>query len=235
MVHIQAKKGFGWASAVGVPMDYDDAFQEASLAFLTAQEGFDPEAGYKFSAYYTMAAFSQFRKAIGVLSGVKNLNSVQKTAVQAIKDENEQRKAQGLAPLTEQFYGLNAMHFSALDMEDGEAFEQNLQSGFETPEEILMAKQSWQECENRLSPLARLMVEWLCEPPPALLRELEAQGAHSDYRVELGEHSQSRHPEVSLASIGRFLRLSDDVKRGDVMLAEAEIEKVCAELETGAI
>ncbi|UUZ75403.1 hypothetical protein LP414_27185 [Polaromonas sp. P1(28)-13] len=78
IIHMQAKFGLKWAHGAGVRMDYDDMFQEASLAFLAAAKGYDPETGLKFSTYFTKVAFSQFRQTIGVMTGVKNLNTTQR-------------------------------------------------------------------------------------------------------------------------------------------------------------
>lgn len=42
-----------------VPVDYDDVLQEASMAFVKASKGFDPERGFKFITYLGAAIASR--------------------------------------------------------------------------------------------------------------------------------------------------------------------------------
>ena len=227
LVHNQAKQGFKWAQGAGLALDYDDMFQEASLAFVLAAETYDPESGFKFSAYYTKAAFSQFRKTIGVMSGVKNLNTLQRNEIAARKALNKERLAQALPELPNCNYGLRPLYFSHMTDTDGgehrDSFESGLMSECQSPEEILEHKQEWEKATDKLSPLAQLVVGWLRNPPPALLKELAGQMAHADELNEHGIRVYGLRDGLSIQNIGKFLQMISNVPEGELMLVKAEL------------
>lgn len=234
LVHTQAKFGFKWAQGAGLSMDYEDMFQEASEAFLLAANGYKPETGLKFSTYYTKAAFSQFRKTIGVMTGVKNLNDDQRAEIAARKEENKKRAAAAMAPLLDCNYGLNPMAFSHMGVEgeeDGHPFEESLESEVASPEEILEFKQTWERATANLSPLAQLIVEWLRNPPPELLKELNCQMVHADRRNLHGLRAYGLRDGLTIANIGKFLKLVSNVSDGELTLAKAELEELTKRIE----
>lgn len=228
LVHTQAKFGFKWAQGAGLAMDYEDMFQEASEAFLLAAAGYRPESGLKFSTYYTKAAFSQFRKTIGVMTGVKNLNPDQRAEIAARKEENKRRAAAAQAPLPDCNYGLSPVAFSHIGAADegGQVFEESLESEVASPEEMLEFKQQWEQATANLSPLAQLVVEWLRDPPPELLKELNCQMAHADRRNEHGLRAYGLRDGLTIANISKFLKLISNVSDGELMLAKAELEEL---------
>lgn len=233
LVHMQAKRGFKWAQGAGLSLDYDDMFQEASLAFVVAANGFDPDTGLKFSTYFTKVAFSEFRKSIGLMSGVKNLNPGQRTEIAARNEENARRAAAAQEPLPNMNYGLNAIPFSALDGsgdEEGSIFESGIEGSAMTPEEILDFKQTFEQAKGKLSPLARLVMDWLIDPPAEMVRELACQDAYAEECVAQGVRSGTRRDGVTIASIGKFLCLTGEVTKGQVMLAEAELRQVAKQI-----
>lgn len=71
LVHGQARRGFAWAQLAQAPFSYEDMFQEASLAFVLAWRGFDPDAGVGFPAYYARVAHGQLRQAIGRMTDIE--------------------------------------------------------------------------------------------------------------------------------------------------------------------
>lgn len=227
LVHMQAKFGFKWAAGAGLSsMSYDDMYQEAALACLLAIEGYDPDTGLKFSAYYTKVAFSQFRKTIGQMTGVKNLNATQKAEICERKEENKRRGAAALPPLKDCSYGLRPMAFSDVltDDEDSDGFDQSLASDARTPEELLEFKQNWNAAMAKLSPLAQLVVSWLKDPPPELLRELQGQDAHAARCIEQGVRRRQKSNEgISIHSIGKFLDMVTDLPKNELLLVEAEL------------
>ncbi|MEJ7805262.1 MAG: hypothetical protein WKG03_05000, partial [Telluria sp.] len=83
LIHLQAKKGFKWADGAHSNLTYEDMYQVASIAFCIAAEGFNPDLGHKFSTYYSMVAFSEFRKEIGIMTGVKKLDQAQRDEIEA--------------------------------------------------------------------------------------------------------------------------------------------------------
>lgn len=238
LVHFQAKRGYAWAQGAGLALDYDDIFQEASVAFLLAAEGFDPERGIKFSAYYTTAAFSRFQKAIGVMTGVKNLNPTQREEIANRKEENARRAAAAEAPLENMNYGLSPMAFSHISLgseEDGSLnFEDALVSDAGTPEQIFELKQDWEVATSNLGPLARLMLEWLEDTPDELARDFEAQSAHSDFRMACGLRPLRGSREgVSINNIGRFLQRVWGITDGELAVAKAQLERMTDTLRRG--
>lgn len=218
LIHLQAKVGHKMAMLNGVHLDYEDWFQEASLAFVNAAAQFDPNAGWKFSAYFTKVCFSQFRKTIGQLTGVKNLNADQRAEIAERTAENKRRGAAGQNCLDAMRYGIHPISFGDVgtSLEDGVAFEETVPADTPTPEQALQAKQTVQRCAQQLSPLAQLVVEWLRDPPPELLREIQAQAAFADRCNLAGERAAIRSREgLCLTNIGQFLKLVgvEDVER----------------------
>lgn len=233
LVHLQAKHGLHWAKGAGAALDYEDMYQIASEAFLVAAQGYDPDAGYKFSAYYTMTAFSHFRKEIGLMTGVKNINAGQKAEIIERKEENARRRAAGVAELPDIRYGVRTTSFTDMnrDGEDADPFEQTLACDAMTPEEALEFKQVWAEITGNLSPLAALIVEWLRDPPAALLDELRKQEAYAGEADKVGKRTYGLREGVTIKAIGKFVRLVSDVPRGELIKAEVELEKVVEAIE----
>lgn len=235
LVHLQAKQGFRWAHGAGSGLDYEDMFQVASAAFCIAAAGFNPDAGHKFSTYYSQVAFTEFRKEIGIMTGVKNLNEGQRAEITARKEENKTLRAAGKAEKPEMNYGLAPMHFSAMtvpgDDDISTPFEAALASDNMTPEEHVEARQMWAKHAANLSPLARLMVDWLCDPPDALLDDLDAQRAHADQCNAMGKRTYGLRDGVTIAAIGKFLQMIGDVTKRELVLAEVELNKVVELIE----
>lgn len=228
LVHLQAKFGYKWAQGAGLSLDYEDMFQEASVAFVLAAEGYDPDSGLKFSTYYTKAAFSQFRKTIGVMSGVKNLNPDQRAEIAERKLENKRRAAAALAPLPDCNYGLNPIMFSHIGTrdEDGYIFEETIDSETSSPEEILEFKQLWEQATSELSPLAALVVEWLRDPPPELMKELHCQMLHADHLNEVGGRAFGLRNGLTVNNIGKFLKMVTDVEEEELIKVKAELDQL---------
>jgi len=237
LVHFHAKRGYAWAQQAGVPLDYEDVFQEASVAFVLAQRGFNPDAGVKFSAYYSRAAHSQFSKAIGKFTGVKRLNDDMKAEVAARGEENARRRAAGEKELPSMNFGIGMSNFSDLEAmgEDGaEPFESSIDSEVESPEQIVETKQLMAQAMANLSPLASLIVNWLRDPPPALVKELQSQRAHALHADEIGVNVRSMKEGISLVSVKKFLALVGNVTERELVLAEAELRRAVREIEEAA-
>lgn len=236
LIHLQAKQGFKWAHGAGSGLDYEDMFQVASAAFCIAAEGFNPEAGHKFSTYYSQVAFTEFRREIGIMTGVKNLNDEQRAEIAARKAENKQRRKDGLPELPEMNYGLAPVRFGDMTVqgEEGEAatpFEATLAAECMSPEEQLERRQVWEQATANLSPLASLIVDWLRDPPEELVREIEAQRAHADQCNAVGKRAYGLRDGLTIAAVSKFLQLIGDVPKRELMLAEAELMKVVEAIE----
>lgn len=64
LVHIVAKALHSRLMAYKMGTTYEDAFQEASYAFVTAVRGFDESKGFKFSTYFSKTAHTHLTKVI---------------------------------------------------------------------------------------------------------------------------------------------------------------------------
>ena len=233
LVHLHAKKGLKWADGAGCGLDYDDLFQIASVAFCIAADGFKPEMGLKFSTYYSTVVFSEFRREIGIMTGVKNLNPAQRNEIDERNEHNRQRAGQGLAPLPTMNYGIRATPFSSMPTPyEDDLFEDSLASETGSPEEIVAFRQTLAMATEALSPLAQLVLNWLHDPPPELVREVEAQAAHADLRVSRGLRGQKGGRDgISLTAIRKFLALVGNVRKEEWLLAEAELMNVVKQIE----
>lgn len=237
LVHFHAKRGFAWAQQAGVPLSYEDMFQEASMAFVVASRGFDPDSGNKFSTYFTRAAHSAFSKAVGRFTGVKRLNDDMKAEVAERDEENARRRAAALPELPSMQYAIPTSNFSELEAmgEDGsEPFESSLTADCQSPEEIVETKQLMERAMAQLSPLASLIVDWLRDPPPELVKELQSQRAHAIYADEQGVHARAMKEGISLVSVKKFLTLVGGATERELILAEAELRRAVIQIEEAA-
>jgi DNA-directed RNA polymerase specialized sigma24 family protein len=78
-------KSFSMAQRRGLPLEFDDIFQEASVAYCRALKGFKPEKGYKFITYLGTAIMT--RLANFTVSAKRQLIG-QTRSLDAMVDEN---------------------------------------------------------------------------------------------------------------------------------------------------
>lgn len=227
LVHVVARKCYGWTKALGISLDYDDVFQEVSLAYVTAQRGYNPDLGIKFSAYLTRAALNQVRKTIGAMTGLKRLNDKDREALRRIKEENEHAVACGEKTVPS-YMGLSVVYIEDLGSDEMENPLDMFASQDATPEEKVIAEKEWEYVRKNLSPLAQMMADMLSNPPKLLLDEIEAQNAYLDLALEKGEIRRARRPSLSLKSIAEFIHLGGSVRREKLLLAENELLKAVA-------
>lgn len=236
LVHMQAKVGERMGQINGVHLEYQDWVQEACIAYLKAVEGYDPATGFKFSAYFTKAAFSHFRKVIGRMTGVKSLNGNQRDEIAERNEENNRRRAAGEADLPNIQYGIRPMNFGDLrlfrDEEDQAPFEEALPSDMLSPEQQLEMAQEVDDAVAKLSPLAQLVVEWLRDPPPELIREVNATAAHADLCTEQGiTAAKNSRKGLTIDAIGSFLQVAGVPKVATQMsTVKRELDELSARL-----
>lgn len=223
LVHFHAKRGYKWAKQCGLTMDYDDMVQEASVAFVIASEGFNPDAGVKFSAYFTQVAFSQFRIVIGKMTGVKNLNPTQRKEIADRKEENVALRLAGKQEMPAISYGLQPASFSDISADgESDSFESSVASSARTPEEVLEFRQVVDQQIKKLSPYAQIMVDWIKDPPPELSEEIERCRAFSRASNEVPYLSD----ELSINTVGRFLGLVAGLSVGQIAAVKSELFKL---------
>lgn len=235
LIHMQALSGMKWAQGAGAGgvLGYEDMFQVASLAFHLAAAGYNPDSGYKFSAYFTKVAFSEIRKEIGIITGVKNLNEEQRAEIAARKEENQRRRAAGERELPDVNYGLAPVLFSdiAFESEGGESFEATLSASAATPEEQIEQTDLWAKEEAALSPLARIIVDMLREPPEQLLQEIAAKRAYADECTAYGKRAYGLRDGITLAAVCDFLALVGDLTKRELTLAQGELMRAVDRIE----
>lgn len=239
LVHFHAKRGFARAQQAGVPLTYEDIFQEASLAFVLSTRGFNPDMGVKFSAYYTRAAHTQFTKAIAKFTGIKRLTDDMKEEIAARDEENQRRRTEGRKELPSMRYDVMATNFSDIGNANPEddshtPFEQTIPGEYQSPEEIVETRQLMAQAMANLSPLASLIMEWLQDPPPALLEELASQRAHALHADEQGVSVRGMDDGISIKSVRKFLTLMGEVSEREFVRAEAELRRAVKQIEEAA-
>jgi hypothetical protein len=237
LIHMQAMNGYRWAQGAGAGgvLDYNDMFQVASLAFYVAAAGYNPDSGHKFSTYYTQVAFSEFRKEIGIITGVKNLNEGQRAEIAARKEENGRRRAAGMRELPDIRYGLEPTQFSNMPLGDDirdEPFEAALadRDGIDPATRIEQAD-LWAKEEAGLSPLARVIVDMLRDPPEQLLQEIAAKRAYADECTAFGKRAYGLRDGITLAAICDFLALIGDLTKRELTMAQGELMRAVERIE----
>lgn len=117
---------------------------------------------------------------------------------------------------------LGVTSISRLD-DDGESFELELFSDSGSPEQILEARQTLDEIERELTPLAGKLLEILIEPPRALENEWEAARSLGVERTQ----------EMTLSFAGRYLRVITGASGREIDAACREVRALRGRLNAG--
>lgn len=213
LIHLITKKLFGWTQSLNLPMEYDDVFQEVSLAFVTAAAGYDDSLGIKFSAYLNRAAHNQIRKTVGVMTGLKRLNDGEKEELARMKEQKQ----------TPEFMGLSYTSFEDMLNEDGGSVLDILPSPQIDPAEEAAFQSDWNKEVRALSPMARKIADIIKNPPVEFLEELECQYEHSMIAVNMNRADRAVKPFITLRSVSDFLTALTGCDRETMILAEAEL------------
>ena len=196
LVHAVSKKGYARLQAAGIGLDYDDVFQEMSVVFLKAYEGFDESLGNRFTTYYYMAAF----------------NKINSWAQKMI----DERLRYGVVSIEE----MN----SKSDGEDFN-LEEILMKDNATPEAIYACSEFVAQIRDQLSPLAFLILEWVVEPPKEFMDELAKAEAHIQYAKSLGYERRFMN-HISPRYVGQFIVMLGGVTESEVRSALAELRNL---------
>lgn len=160
LVHSVSRKGFARLTAAKVGIDYEDVFQEMSMVFLKAYQGFDQSRGFKFSTYYYMAAYNR-------------LNAW-------ATDMIDERVKHGVVSIDE----LNEAGGEEMSLSETLLVDDT------TPEDNVRAMQLLTHIKNKLSPLAGLILQWSIEPPPEVVQQIQAAQMNADYGRSRGLNSR---------------------------------------------
>lgn len=229
LIHLITRKCMGWVMALGVKLDYDDVFQEVSLAFVTAARLYDPSTGIKFSAYLTRAAYNQIRKTVGTMTGAKRLNEKEKQLLTQLQEDNKGLVAAGQETKST-YFGLSVVSIDDMASEDGQNPIDMFACVGKNPEQVASETQEWENALSRLSPVAHVLADMLKEPPAALLSELHSQFEHEKIAVEMKQMAKATRPFVTLKAVSGFVAKISDVTPAELLKAEAELISAAAKI-----
>lgn len=151
LVHTIARRGFARLAAARVPIDYEDVFQEMSMVFVKAMNGFDESKGFKFSTYFFMAAYNRLNAWAG--------------------DMIEERLKHGVVSV-EELAGDSGEDFS---------LEEILYVDEATPEAHYRVTELLEHIVRKLSPLAGLILTWSIAPPPEVMDSVRKAQLQAEY------------------------------------------------------
>lgn len=197
LVHHLARKAYGRLQGIGAAMPYDDMVQELSLVFLRAYELFDPNMGNKFSTYFTFAAYNRINKI-----------------VETYEIERVRLNIRSVEEID-----------SYTDCEGSGSFAETVPCDRQRPDEAYEAKRTAQDIYGNLSPLAKLIVGWLAEPPAFVLSEFAKAQAHVEYSKSLG-YSKRAVTGLRILFICDLIRLVSDVSKAEISYARDELKAV---------
>lgn len=140
LVHTFARKGWGRMIAAHVNVQYEDVYQEMSIAFLKATKAYDPEKGYSFTAYAGRAIWNEFNRY-----AKKHIAERMELGLTSMGDLNR-----------------NDGEDSSLSIDE---FVASPERG---PEDNLMRKQEILENLRALSPTAKFLVAQMISPSKEL-------------------------------------------------------------------
>ena len=144
LIHKVCQKVFKRVLSMGHVIEYSDLQQEASITMMKAYRGFNPDMGFKFSTYFTRAAFNDLNRYL------RNYDRERSEAFQ-----------------------VSSMDAAVSEDGDYLNIEATIDGGHGSPEQVLEAAQLEQEINGRLSPLANFLLDLSIEPNEQMEREWE--------------------------------------------------------------
>lgn len=196
LIHVVAKKGWGRLQRVGAQYPYEDIYQELSITFIKAFDGFNDNLGNKFSTYF-------------VTSAQHHVNKIVK-AYEIERMELKMRSVEEMASWSE----------------DGEGSECDLVASEDlTPEERCEFMESIEAMEAKLSPLAMQILTLALDPPEFLEREFHAASSHAKCSRDSGTEKRATR-SLNVAFVCDFLDKTRIAKPLDIRMARLEIGRV---------
>jgi RNA polymerase sigma factor (sigma-70 family) len=195
-VHTIARKCYGRLQGMGAALDYDDVFGDVRIAFLEAHQKFDPTKGFEFNTYFARSAYNKLNRVAG--------------------DVEEERITNGVRS------------FEELTTDDDMHAVERIACQAITPEQWMEQREAADAMERvveRLSPIAGLIVEWIAQPPKALLEEIAKHQAHAEYARSVGENMRS-FAGVNVSFICKFLRMTMPERAKEITAAGREVREL---------
>ena len=187
-------------SQSGIAVDFNDIYQVASEAFIRCYQGYDPTSGFQFSTYFWKSAMNAVNAAFSPL----------------IRERME--------------YGTVSVEEMTANASRGEDDEVSMADvvlkDTTDPQSLVAIREFLADVDARLSPLAKLILNWLIDPPDDLLEAIESQTAHAIYARSLGFVRRAPTLNLRPRAIGSYLIDIHGVDRGKVRLALEEIKQV---------
>lgn len=197
LVHAVSKKGYARFSGLGVSMDYDDIFQEMSVVFLKAYEGFDDSKGFKFTTYFYMAAFNKLNSWLQKLADERILHGV--VSVEELNERSSSDGENNIADL--------------------------LMVERTTPETYCQLNQFLNHADNSLSPLAGWIMGWCISPPPQLMEQLKKAEIHAEYGRKMGFESRN-FSRLTPRYVGNFIAMLTNMPKLHIAEAVQELSRL---------
>jgi hypothetical protein len=154
MLHTHARKGWGRLEANGVTVEYGDVFQHMCESFLICQRTYDPSTGFSFGAYYGRSIWNNFNKWAERLI--------------------EERQVLGMVSLDALSDATCSDSSSVLEFAD---FADDGDDSYDSPEDIISARQQSHNAARMLTPTAKRVVALLVHHTPALLAYVEERNS----------------------------------------------------------
>lgn len=199
LVHVVSRKGFSRMAAAKVVIDYEDVFQEMSIVFLKAFEGFDESRGFKFSTYFFMCAYNRLNRWA--------------------QDLIEERLKHGVVSIEELGHNLDG------DDIDMGSMMQDMSDPSADPESSYRVRELLEHMATKLSPLAALILEWSIAPPKEVMVEVRKAHQYAEYGRSKGHNSRCM-VQVSPRYVASFIRMVSDASQPEVTKALRELEEL---------
>jgi hypothetical protein len=202
LVHSVARKGHRRLQAIGSSLEYNDLVQDLSVVFIRSFELFDPSKG-KFSTYFIQASYHELNK---------------------IAREVEEERIENNVKSVEE---MDARHVEVVPSEVGTGssywLDGQMACSRDTPEQAVAGSMLIANVRRDLTPLARLMADWVIEPPAAVESELEARQAHMEVARSLG-HARRCCDSMNLKFICEMLALTGEFTKSEIRAAQSELK-----------
>lgn len=199
LVHVVSRKGFSRMVAAKVVIDYEDVFQEMSIVFLKAFEGFDESKGFKFSTYFFMCAYNRLNRWA--------------------QDLIEERLKHGVVSIEELGHNLEG------DDIDMGSMMQDMSDPSADPESSYRVRELLEHMATTLSPLAGLILQWSIAPPEEVMTEVRKAHQYAEYGRSKGHNSRCM-VQINPRYIASFVRMISDASQPEVTKALREIEEL---------
>lgn len=199
LVHVVSRKGFSRMAAAKVVIDYEDVFQEMSIVFLKAFEGFDESKGFKFSTYFFMCAYNRLNRWA--------------------QDLIEERLKHGVVSIEELGHNLEG------DDIDMGSMMQDMSDPSTDPESSYRVRELLEHMATKLSPLAGLILQWSIAPPEEVMAEVRKAHQYAEYGRSKGHNSRCM-VQISPRYVASFIRMISDASQPEVTKALREIEEL---------